>query len=69
MSDILLIGLCLGHVTLIFLACSIATTLDEIRDLLDEIRDLLDCEDDDDGPDPIVGKFDPMLSPEFDDIA
>jgi len=62
MSDWLLIGLCLGHATLIFLAYSIATTLDEIRDLLDG-------EEDDDGPDPIVGKFDPMLSPEFDDIA
>lgn len=53
-SDWLLIGLCLGHATLIFLAYSIATTLDEIRDLLDG-------EDDDDGPDPIVGQFDPMI--------
>ena len=45
MSDWLLIGLCLGHATLIFLAYSIATTLDEIRDHIAQRRtpELCDC--------------------------
>jgi len=64
MTDILLVGLLIQGIILIYIGAVICGWLDEIHTRLAPGDD-----EDDDGPDPIVGKFDPMLSPEFDDIA
>jgi hypothetical protein len=52
-------------------ACGImlVLTMWRMADALDEIVARLDDDEDDDGPDPIVGKFDPMIRFKPRDIA